>query len=342
MSDRGRRLPTGFTLIELLIAIGVMAALVALLVPAVMYARAAATRTSCQNNLRQIDLAMQQHVSVKGGFPPLWAYSLYWSGGKQTGSLSNWTPYLLPYLDQSSVADIYALDKMFYENTAAIAIPLKVLQCPAAPHVFDVTTETDWVPSQVSGNTDLVILDPILTAKFSAAVTDYQGFAKVSDDWKELLSYPPNTQTLSGVLADPPYPTPDQIKGWFNGGSVGLQARLRKPADVTDGLSNSILLVEEGGRPQLWENGKLVDATDAIRNSSWPDPAGCGQQLRGDLINQCLVNCNNNKNIYSFHTGGANFPFADGSVRFLSASVSNRTMVSLLTAASDDHPDSDY
>jgi prepilin-type processing-associated H-X9-DG protein len=307
-----------------------------------MYARSAAYRALCQNNLRQIGVATHQHVSVKGGFPPLWSYSLFWSQGKQTGSLSDWTPYLFPYLEQENLANTYDMDKMFYENTEAIARPLKVLQCPSAPRAFETTTEQNWAPSQVSGNSDLAILDPILSSSFTAATADYTGFAKVSDDWKELLSYPSDFPSLVGVLASPPYPSPQEIAGYFIGGTVNRRAILRKPSEITDGMSNTILFVEDAGRPQFWEYGKLVDPEDSVRNSGWADPAGSGQQIRGDLINQCLINCNNRHNIYAFHRGGANFPFADGSVRFISTSVTNRTLVALLTESAGDQVDCDY
>jgi prepilin-type processing-associated H-X9-DG protein len=324
------------------VVVGIIAVLITLLAPAVMVARESANRQACLNNLRQIDMAMQNYVGIHEGFPSLWTYSHTWSQGKPASSANNWVPSLLPYLDQTGLADIYDRDKIFFDNTAAIAHPLKFLQCPAAPHAFDTITET-WSPaSAVLPASIQSILTETMTGTFTAALTDYQGFWKVSDDWKELLDYPADSPPLTGVLAVPPYSTLPQLTAWCNGGTMPLQANLRKPAEVTDGLAYSILLVEEGGRPQLWERGKLVDPNTAIANSSWPDPTGSGWLITGDQVAQCLINCNNNKNIYSFHRGGANFPFADGSVRFISQSVSNRTIVALMTAAADDVPGNDY
>jgi prepilin-type N-terminal cleavage/methylation domain-containing protein/prepilin-type processing-associated H-X9-DG protein len=341
MFYRGHDSRPAFTLVELLVTIGIIAVLVGLLVPAVQRARDASYRTQCQNNLRQLGLAMQQHVSVKGYFPPLWAYSLFWKNGQPAGSLSNWTPYLLPYLELGSVADEYNMSTMFYDNTAAIACPLKVLQCPAAPRSVDTVTEVNWNPSQVSGNASLSVLDPYFTATFTAAPTDYTGFTKVADTWKDLLGYPPGPD-LAPVLATPPYPTPGQIAYWLAGGSIPVQDALRKPADITDGLSNSILLIEEGGRPQLWDRTKLITSATPVRYSGWADPGGEFGILEGDALNNALINLTNRNGIYAFHAGGANFPFADGSVRFLGIGASARTVVALLTCSAGDEPGGDY
>jgi type II secretory pathway pseudopilin PulG len=328
-----------FTLTELLIAIGVVGALVALLVPAVQRAREAANRTACQNNLRQLALATQNYASVREGFPPLWSYSLYWRNGLPTGSLSNWTPYLLPYLDQAVVADAYDPDTMFYENTAAIATVLKVLRCPSSGRYSDLTTETAWKPSRVSGAASLTVIDPYFTATFTAAATDYAGFTGVADYWKSL--YPPGVPSLVGVLAQPPLPTSGQIAAWLNGGTLPRQAILRKPGEVTDGLSNSILFVEDAGRPQYWVGAELVNADPIVQGASWADPGGSFAVL-GSPASQCMINCYNRGGIYSFHTGGANFPFADASVRFISASVGPTTLIPLLTSGAGDTPAGEY
>jgi type II secretory pathway pseudopilin PulG len=335
----GRR--PAFTLVELVVVIGLIGVLIGLLVPAVQRAREASSRTACQSNLRQLSLAMQQHVSVKGYFPPLWAYSLSWNNGQPGGSLSNWTPYLLPYLEQSAVADEYNLNEMFYGNYAAIATPLKVLQCPSAPHTVELVTETNWKPSQVSGQPALAAVDPYFTASFTAAPTDYTGFTKVADNWKDLLGYPVGIGDLTPVLATPPYPTAGQIAQWLAGGSLPVQAALRKPSDVTDGLSYSALLIEEAGRPQSWTAGKLADPAATVHYCGWADPGGEFGVLQGDLLNGTLINVTNRSGIYAFHPGGANFPLADGSVRFISSGASARTVVAILTCSAGDSPGSD-
>jgi prepilin-type processing-associated H-X9-DG protein len=98
-------------------------------------------------------------------------------------------------------------------------------------------------------------------------------------------------------------------------------------------------LIEDGGRPQLWKNGKLTNPGTSVRYSGWADPGGQFGVLQGDILNESLINCTNRSGIYAFHPAGANFPFADGSVRFLATSIGARTLVALLTCSAGDAPD---
>src|SRR5437588_362422 len=88
-----------FTLIELLVVIAIIAILIGLLVPAVQQVREAANRASCQNNLKQIGLAMHQHLDAKKTLPPNGIYSYNGSAVAQTSAWSALSR-ILPFIEQ--------------------------------------------------------------------------------------------------------------------------------------------------------------------------------------------------------------------------------------------------
>ncbi len=119
-------------------------------------------------------------------------------------------------------------------------------------------------------------------------------------------------------------------------GSLELNVRTRI-TDIKDGTENTILLTEDAGRPRAWVAG--VPGEDQI-------VLGCGWcgfnnplTIRGSTPGgqahpgTCAINCNNDGELYSFHPGGANAVFADGSVRFLRANMPIKVLAALVTRA---------
>ena len=100
--------PQAFTLVELLVVIAIIGVLVALLLPAVQAARAAARRMSCSNNLRQIALAMHNYESAKQKFPP----SFFIGKGQYRWSAQ---ARILPYLEQSAIDAGFSLDEDYHD-----------------------------------------------------------------------------------------------------------------------------------------------------------------------------------------------------------------------------------
>src|SRR6476619_3413782 len=88
----------GFTLIELLVVMAIIAVLIGLLVPAVQKVREAAARAQCQNNLKQLSLGLLNYENEHKHFPP---------GRATISPKSNWAAFVLPYIEQGMVAQLY-------------------------------------------------------------------------------------------------------------------------------------------------------------------------------------------------------------------------------------------
>jgi prepilin-type N-terminal cleavage/methylation domain-containing protein len=116
-----------FTLIELLIVIAIIGILVALLLPAIQAAREAARRMSCQNNLKQIGLAIQNYAQTQKHLPPPKL------GAKQFNAMGGTFIALLPYLEESSRFAVYDCTKLVDDpvNLPITSQPVSVYLCPS-------------------------------------------------------------------------------------------------------------------------------------------------------------------------------------------------------------------
>ena len=96
---------SAFTLVELLVVIAIIGILVALLLPAIQAAREAARRTQCNNNLKQLGVALHNHHDTYGYFPPIRHF------GRGHHSRQNGFILLLPFMEETSTYDLIELDK---------------------------------------------------------------------------------------------------------------------------------------------------------------------------------------------------------------------------------------
>ncbi len=146
-----RRRNTGFTLIELLVVIGIITVLIALLLPAVQAARAAARRAHCSNNLKQLTLGMHSYHDLSGELPP---GALYWIDGSRGSDVPDrwvndhgWYSQIGPCIDQEGWFRKIDFTKSFSDsaNTTARKHKIPLFACPE-----DGIRESQWDDSNYS------------------------------------------------------------------------------------------------------------------------------------------------------------------------------------------------
>jgi prepilin-type N-terminal cleavage/methylation domain-containing protein/prepilin-type processing-associated H-X9-DG protein len=308
------RTRSGFTLIELLVVIAIIAVLIGLLLPAVQKVREAANRMKCSNNLKQLALALHNYHDAHGFFPA--------SSRPPSNSLPlpriGLDVFLLPYIEQSAMFQNYDQTKNWFDppNLPVTSVRLSVLECPSTPS----PERQDGIPESIPW-TQVV------------ACTDYAA--------------------VNGV--DPRLFT----AGLVDKADKGMLPKNEKPriADIIDGTSNTIALLESAGRPKLYRLGQPIGdlPVPRVNGGGWSRAANDitlnGLTADGVLApGPCAINCANGEDFssqypdpyygvqgtgapYSFHTGGINIAFADGSVRFVQQNISIRTMGQLVTRA---------
>ncbi len=312
---------------EVLVVIGIIAILLAVTIPAVQYSREAARRTQCQNNQRQILLACQAFEATNGALPSLYngtslAYPLQeWD----LFHMHSWRVELLPYLEQQPLRDKIDWSAMATDpvNKSIREAVVPVYVCPSGA---DPLSSMGWGAAYA----ELPNLSvPFSGLKYFATRSDYDAMAGIQS-LPDAGSDPLSTKFVRwGVWG-----WPDFGNGKFAGTNL-LRYRAGQLRDVTDGLSNTIAIVERGGKPIDLLHGE-PHVTPSNPEAQYPGQVGwSASNTFAWSINEngVAVNVSNSKGIYSLHSGGANVAMADGSVRFLSESTSYEELVKLFSCS---------
>ncbi len=298
----------GFTLIELLVVIAIIAILIGLLLPAVQKVREAAARMKCQNNLKQIGLALHNHESTKGKFPPGTLSATRFAGNEWPYFLH----YLLPSLEQQNYHAALGGDAM---------LPPYPHYGPTPPPAWPVEVRDKSIPGFICPSDGRSRMKNVGQDGLRLFATNYYGmFSGLRDleNWNS--NYPPEQRALFAMGP----------------------ASARKFSDITDGTSNTVAAVEyltgtgdSDVRGLLYTTragGQFLYAAQTP-NTSVPDnmldyPGFCqgtnnqpGQNLPCVADGGNEFGGNNTVAARSRHTGGVNVVLCDGSVRFVNNSI---------------------
>jgi prepilin-type processing-associated H-X9-DG protein len=343
-------------LVELLVVIAIIAVLVGLLLPAVQKVREAANRLSCSNNLKQIGLALHAYQGANEVFPqaykPLPAPDPTAPSGTGSYGASAFV-LILPYLEQDNVfrqidarrAALSALNVP--PQNAAYSTPIKTFLCPSSPST-SATCDYSAELTQSFSNFGISLNYP---PGLIFGRTDYAPDAGLSVDIPGI-----SINAASGILCQPP------------DGPVRVTA-------ISDGTSNTLLVVEDAARPGWWGSKGLVrpngytpssgtyngtlDGPAPQGGGAWADPlnyiatngsdpSGSGIAAGGGFDGMpaapysCSSYCSNDSEVFAFHTGGGNALFGDGSVRFLKVGLTNAQLGALLSRAGGEVNNFDY
>jgi prepilin-type N-terminal cleavage/methylation domain-containing protein/prepilin-type processing-associated H-X9-DG protein len=302
-----RRTNGGFTLIELLVVIAIISVLIALLLPAVQAAREAARRTQCVNNLKQMALALHSYHDQLGCFPPTTLRHKVdpFCDGCQYGALYSFRTLILPQLEQKAAYD--AINFTYQYSPYGIGdiqgIPVNTTVAGAVIDVYVCPTEgvkywgSDTYVPYGAGRSRILI--PRANYMANAGVT---------------ISGCPGCRC--GV--------PNAIEGaMYEYGAVKMN-------EIRDGLSNTLLLGEVAQGTGDWfaaTSEEVQRVPSAGINRPWPNPPG-SCYLDPKDYNAPAAGPQPFIAFGSYHPGGANFAFCDGSVKFLK----NTTDIGVLSA----------
>jgi prepilin-type N-terminal cleavage/methylation domain-containing protein/prepilin-type processing-associated H-X9-DG protein len=319
----------GFTLIELLVVIAIIAVLISLLLPAVQSAREAARRAQCINNLKQLGLAMANYESANGSFPM--AFFWQWCGGDTNcgggppgfGNAYGPMVALLPYYEQGPLWNAYntSICAFTSQNATIDGTGVATLWCPSdgsiagerftyATGIYD-TTPHNMCYSNYRGNWGYWTGGP-------DGVIPVPPAAGANSPSERLQSL----QQMNGPIVSNGY---GSVRESVNPAVRGVDRSPVKISGVTDGTSNTAafseiahgLLSKSDGSFNCWNWWTSGNLGDTMYSHFYPiNVQKKAANFTGNDQADAFVN-----SASSFHPGGINVAFCDGSVRFIKESI---------------------
>ena len=296
-----------FTLVELLVVIAIIGVLVGLLLPAVQTAREAARRSSCQNNLKQIGLAILNHESTRKAYPA--GYTYYGVNEPCWG----WGTFILPFMEQLETYNALSPDKRKLstvcgsgaapEDRAALQTKIAQFRCPSdqSPDQREKSRFADGTASASLFNGGAF---PLATANYVAVA----GTQLLTGTYNA----PMKNFDVGGVLNG----VDDESASPPGRGPLGLRI-----SEITDGTSKTIMVGEREikGLAAVWAG--VGNANDFGPGGTCATMGRTGFKQNWDLYD-LYGSDNRGKGLSSKHPNGVQYLFADGSVAFITDSIS--------------------
>ena len=336
---------TAFTLIELLVVIAIIGILIGLLLPAVQKVREAANRMACRNNLKQIGLALHNHHDAYGYLPA--AYSVSGTDNLEMGGFGGFV-HLLPFLEQEVLFRRWDLNGKWYvaPNFDLMPTQLKVFYCPS---------------NRTSGLIDMQYLVPIAGRPLpNLAACDYMLCKGANAALCEKVQIPPagrgvfdvNTHTQLTDITDGTSHTLAAGEGAGHNQRFGMRRFYQDTTPATGLFPGQSPLID-----QSWSSGPAATTElhstgmmgggclgiTAIRGGHadpFDEPMNRPLALPGFDYNNGCTNAGTSPGTYdttggfrSVHPGGCQFLFCDGSVRFVTESITPAAYRALSTIA---------